>query len=271
MSVSVFVGSAQRTFRSAIVHLLETEYGLLGSRRVLDLLACDVQTLAEQFYPRPTHLASGWLVLTGTKASGSKAYPGKTAVDDELVTIAWPVLLAEDLQQLARLPKGRKTGAAARATWLQQRLVRIIEHGWQHPAGPVLLTVGDLAAMLNLGPSTVCELLTEARRTTGKALPTKGYYFDQGMRPTHKAEVIALYEQGQDEAAIAHRTNPAQTSVGRYLRDYERVKLLLKHRTPVERIAQAINMRPNVVRAYVNLIAQYHPELSQLQEAHSPS
>lgn len=260
MSAQEYVGTAQRTFKAAVIHLLETEYGLLGSRRVLDLLAGDLQALAEQFYPAPDHVPSGWLVFTGTKADGRKAYPGQSAADYELVTLAWPVLLAEDLERLATLPRGRE-GAQARSALLQQRLVRLVEYGWQHPAGPVLLTQADLAAMLNLMPTRVSELLAEARRTTGKPLLTKGYYFDQGMRPTHKDEIIALYEAGLDEADIARQTGHAQVSVGRYIRDYERVKLLLTHQTPVERIPQLIGMQPNVAKAYVGLVYQYHPEL----------
>jgi hypothetical protein len=107
MSSPEYVGTAQRTFTAAVVHLLETQYGMLGSRRVLDLLANDLQELAEQFYPTPEHISSGWLVFTGTRANGRKAHPGKSAVDYELVTIAWPVLLPEDLRCLASLPRGK--------------------------------------------------------------------------------------------------------------------------------------------------------------------
>jgi len=260
MSAKDYVGTAQRTFKAAVVHLLETDYGVLGSRRVLDLLAQDLETLAAQFHPAPDHIASGWMVFTGTKASGSKAYPGKSAADYQLVTLAWPVLLPEDLQQWAAMPAGRP-GAQARSALLQQRLVRLVEYGWQHPAGPVLLTLADLAAMLNLSPPRVSELLTKARRESGKSLLTKGYYFDQGMHPTHKNEVIALYEAGLDEVQIARQLSHDQTSVGQYIRGYERVKLLLAHQTPAERIAQLIGMQPSVARAYVALVHQYHPDL----------
>ena len=269
MSAKAYVGTAKRTFEAAVVHLLETDYGVLGSRRVLDLLSQDLETLVEQFYPAPDHISSGWMVFTGTKASGNKAHPGKSAADYELVTLVWPVLLPEDLQQLASMPKGRQ-GTQARAALLQQRLVRIVEYGWQHPQGPVLLTQADLAAMLSLSPTRVSELLAKARRETGKPLLTKGYYFDQGMLPSHKNEVIALYEAGLDEVEIARQTAHAQESVGRYIRDYERVKLLLTHQTPVERIPSLIGMQPNVARAYVALVYQYHPDLKPEEEV-SPS
>lgn len=259
-SSQAYVGTTKRTFRQAVRHLLETDYGLLGSRRVLELLAEDLQCLVEQFYPVPERLSSGWMVFTGTKASGSKAHPGQSAGDHELVTLAWPVVLQEDLQRLASMPKGSE-GAQARREWFQQRLVRIVEYGWHHPQGPVLLTLADLSTMTGLRTVQVSQLLAGARRTTGKHLLTKGYYFDQGRCPTHKAEIIALYEAGSDEANIARHSGHAQSSVGKYIRDYERVKLLLTHGTPVERIGLLISMQPSVVQAYVALVNQYHLEL----------
>lgn len=49
--------------------------------------------------------------------------------------------------------------------------------------------------------------------------------------------------------------------MGRYLRDYERVKLLLKREIPLDQISHLIGMQPNVVNAYVKLIHKYHPDL----------
>jgi len=125
----------------------------------------------------------------------------------------------------------------------------------------VLLTQADLAALLGLTPVDVSLLLKQARAATGTQLMTKGYYFDQGMRPTHKAEIIALYEIGKDESEIARLTQHAPASVGRYIRDYERVKALLAYGTSVGEIQIILQMQPGVVRAYVALVEQYHPEL----------
>ena len=254
-------GTARRTFDQAVVHLLETGYKLVGSQRVLELMASDIQALVKQFYPELTHVPSGWLVFTGVKASGPKAHPGQSAADHELVTLAWPVLLAEDLQDLVALPRG-KASKEKRQALLQKRLGRVVEYGWQHPQGPVLLTLADLACMFNLGRVQVSQLLKAARQATGKPLLTKGYYFDQGVRPTHKTEIIALYEAGLDEADIARQSQHQSASVGHYIRDYERVKLLIKHKSSVEQIVYLTGMRPNVVRAYAGMVYQYHPDLA---------
>ena len=266
MSGQAFVGTLKRTFREALFNLLRNGYGLIGSHRVLRLLADDVQRLVDEFYPPAERLRSGWMVFTGTKATGTKAHPGQSASDHELVTLAWPVLLPEDIHEMITWPQG-KDRAQARRQWLQKRLVRIIEFGWHHEQGPVLLTQADLAAMLGLMTVDVSLLLKEARVETGKQLITKGYYFDQGMRPTHKAEIITLYEGGKDESEIARQTKHAPSSVGRYIRDYERVKVLIAYGTSVADTRVILQMQPGVIRAYLSLIEQYHPELISEQSS----
>ena len=257
MSRNAYVGTQQRTFQAAFIHEMETNYGFLKSRRMLNLLAEDVQRLINEFYPVQEYLRPGWVLFTGTKADGHKARPGQQACEFTSVTIAWPLLTQEDLAQMATLSDTQ----ANRRTLLCQRLTRLIEYGLSHPRGPVLLTLADLAALLGLTPATVSNLLKKTRQQSGKALPTKGYFFDQGMRPTHKAEIVALYEQGVDEVEIARLSHHDQSSVGRYIRDYERVKELIKSQIPMAQIPRLLDLQPSVVHAYVELLQLYRPFL----------
>ncbi len=257
---SPYTGTRQRSFQQAARHLLETEYGFINSRRVIDMLVADMEALAQAFHPITTTVAPGWLVFSGTKACGGKAHPGRSAGDYTLVTLAWPVLLPEDVATLEKIPSG-KIGQQQQHALLKKRLQRLVEYGLQHQDGPVLLTCTDLGLMLGRTNGQISRLLLELRQETGQSLPTKGYYFDQGVRPTHKAEIVALYEQGLDEMDIARQSHHAQSSVGRYLRDYERVKLLLSHDIPVEQIGSLSGLQPAVVNAYVKLVQQYHPDL----------
>ena len=256
MTNTAYSGSSHRTFQQALVHEMETNYGFLNSRRILSMLAEDVQRLIEQFFPANDHLRPGWMVFTGTKATGPKAFPGQQATDLELVTIAWPVLTQEDMDWMATQPDTKPE----RWELLQRRVVRIVEHGWQHPEGPVLLTQADLSLMLGLTTVQISQLLQDARQNTGKQLLTKGYFFDQGLRPTHKTQIVSLYEQGIDEATIARTTQHSPTSVGHYLRDYERVKELAKRHFPSSQIQHLLGMRPSVVDAYLALLRSLRPE-----------
>lgn len=262
MSSQSYVGTTKRSCKQAIVHLLTREYGAVNNGRVAQLMAEDIEELVSQFFPSPQYISSGWLVFTGTKATDGKSYPGQPISDYELVTLTWPVCLPEDVAELAAMPPGEE-GKKARRQLLQKRTVRLVEHGLQHA---VLLTLADLSVMLGISTVHVSQLLTQAREETGKKLPTFGYHFDQGMRPSHKGEIVELYEQGLDEAEIARQSQHAQSSVGRYLRDYERVKLSLRRRIPPLQIADVTGLQPGVVKAYLKMVFKYHPDLQVFSE-----
>lgn len=267
MSGQAYVGTTKRTFAQALRQLLSTDYGLIGSRRVLEMLSEDVQALVEQFYPPQERLRPGWMVFTGTKATGKKAYPGQEAGNHTLVTIAWPVLLPEDVQAMTTRPASK----ARREQLLQARLIRVVRHGWHHPQGPVVLTLADLSVMFGADTVLLSKLLDRARQETGLPLVTKGYYFDQGRRPTHKAQIIELYESGVDEAEIARRTQHAPRSVGRYIRDFERVKLLVERDIDPSEVPALIGLQPSVVKAYLKIIRKHQPDLFDEERTEAPA
>lgn len=257
MSRQAYVGSQKRTFQAAFIHEMEQNYGFLKSKRMLQLMAQDIQALVDRFFPKPDYLEPGWILFTGTKAVGSKAFPGQDASALPSVTIPWPLLTPDDMTWRASRPDTKQE----RHKLDTIRIIRLIEHGQTHPDGPVLLTVADLSLLLGLTTVQVSQLLNQAREETGKPLHTKGYYFDQGLRPSHKAEIIELYEQGYDEADIARLSQHAQSSVGRYLRDYERVKELCKSQIPIEQFHRLLDMQPSLVNSYVELLRLYRPHL----------
>ena len=121
--------------------------------------------------------------------------------------------------------------------------------------------LADLGLMTGISPQTITKYLRDLRKETGKSLPTKGHYFDQGRYPSHKNIIIELYESGLDERDVALRSEHSPQSVGRYIRDYERVKLLLKNGTPQNQVPILINRQNSVVEAHVELLEKYHPNL----------
>ena len=45
-----------RTFQQAVVHLLETEYKLVGSHKVIQMIASDIANLHEEYYQHAAHV-----------------------------------------------------------------------------------------------------------------------------------------------------------------------------------------------------------------------
>jgi DNA-binding NarL/FixJ family response regulator len=256
--VNPYASIEKRTFESALMHLLETEYGLLGGRRILRLLVEDVMGLMEEFYPPLEQVGSGDLIWTCTADEGKKAEPGKRTEEYKTVTVKLPFVTQADLRTRTegKTPKGKTVLVAKERD--RQRLARLVQAA---EAQGGLLTIAELSVLLNKSYEVTRQYAREWEEETGQLLPLKGYRMDQGSRPTHKREIARLYEQGVEPPDVARETQHSLKSVERYLQDYERVRMLLKQGMGAEEISGVIGRGQRVVLEYVELARQYHPEL----------
>lgn len=254
-----FANIEKRRFENALVHLLATEYGFLqGGRRIMQLLTEDVIRLIEEFFPDTSRAASGTLVWTCTADEGRKAEPGKRTEEYKTVTVQLPLVTTEEVRGRSQ-PK--KTPVKKRNMTKERDKKRI---AWLVKAAAAqggLLTIAEVSAILNRGYETVRLYIREWEEETGELLPLKGFRMDQGSHPTHKREIVDLYEQGKEPPDIAHLTSHSLSSVERYLKDYERVKLLLKQGLSVEDISALIDRGNKIVLQYVDIAQKHHPEL----------
>lgn len=256
--VNPYASIQKRSFENALVHLLETDYGLIGGRRILQMLAEDVVKLVEEFYPPTQQAASGTLIWTCTANEGHKAEPGKRTEAYKSVTVRLPLVTNEDLQaRTGQKVSAQQTLATAKARD-QQRLVRLVKSAYDQGG---LLTLAELSVLLNRSYEVVRGQVEAWQSDTGELLPLKGYHMDQGCRPTHKGQIIRLFEQGLEPPDIARETSHTLKSVERYLKDYERVKLLLKRGLEAAEISSMIGRGRTVVLEYIRIVQEYHPDL----------
>jgi len=243
---------AKRDLRQALIHHLETEYKILGSHRVLEMIATDILALVEEYYPRQERVKAGEILWTTTADTGCKPGRGQKVEDYAQVTVRLPWVTAEDLA--LRPPVGQRNVRQRNIA----RMVRLVKAA---QAAGGLLTLAELGALFNVSPETAGEWLNEHYQRTGEVLPTKGQVMDIGSQPSHKDVVIYLHEQKVDDVEIARRTHHHPSSVERYIRDYERVKLLLAKGMAPEEISHVMGRALSTVRQYCKLVAHYHPEL----------
>jgi hypothetical protein len=256
--VNPYGSIAKRNFESAMMHMLATEYGLLGGRRILRLLVDDTLALMEEHYPPQERVGSGDLVWTCTADEGKKAEPGKRTEEYKTVTVKLPFVTLSDLHERTEKKVAKsKTREAARQRD-KRRVARMVKAADQQGG---LLTVAELSVIVNRSYEITRRYIREWEEETGEMLPLKGYRMDQGSRPTHKREIARLYEQGVEPPDIARETRHSLKSVERYLGDYERVKLLLKRGAGSKEISTLIGRGERVVLEYVALAREYHPEL----------
>ena len=72
-----FESVAKRDFKTALIRTLEQEYKILGSRRILVMLADDLEQLHQEYFPQQNRLQFGDIVWQTTKDDGQRPSYGK--------------------------------------------------------------------------------------------------------------------------------------------------------------------------------------------------
>jgi hypothetical protein len=262
MTTRHYRATTLRTHRQAIIHLLEHEYKIIGSRKVLEMIADDLVRLQEEYTCELHRVPPGSIVWRGTMDDGHKPKAGRPTEDEPTVTAILPLITPEDLAEIARgCPPDQHAYHWAHQRDIQ-RIARVVKAGLANPGGRLLLAQTDLALLFNRTVGTIRQCLHDYTAQTGETLPTKGQVLDQGSSPTHKGVILRLYEQGMAPPDIARRTEHSLDAVDRYIKDYERVKVLLRKGLSVPEISQATGRGQRTVLQYTKIALELHPELA---------
>ncbi len=266
MSTNRYHAVAQHTFRQAIIHLLENEYKLLGSHRVIQMIADDIAELQAEYYRDADKVPPGHIVWQGTLDTGHKPVVGRRAEDEPTVTAVLPLITDNDIAERAQGCPSGKHGATWGRDRSIRRMVRLAKAAVNSPEGRQVLSQADLALLLNRSIGTIKQYTQEHFERTGELLPIKGNVLDTGGRTTHKGQILRLYEQGMAPPDIARATNHSLTAVDRYIRDYERVKVLLYKGLTLGEIGHAIGRGKRTVIEYRDIVLEFHADLVSADE-----
>jgi Protein of unknown function (DUF1670) len=247
----------KRNFHQAIVNLLESEYKIIGSRKVLELLAEDIENLHREYYPSRNQVGFGEIVFTTTKDDGQRQSYGKKTEDYASVTVVLPLITKEDVERRIYFKKGdRNSNYRHREARDIETMVRIIKTA---KAQVGLLSGAEVSVLMNRSLTTIRKYVDAYREKTGEILPLKGYVLDQGSLPTHKGIIISLYEQGISPAEIVLKTSHSQNAVDRYIKHYEQVKKLIRKGLDEKAIKEITGRTMKVVREYIKLYKDLNP------------
>ncbi len=247
----------KRNFRQAIMYLLENEYKVLGSRKVLEMLSDDIEQLHKEYHPSKNQVGFGEVVYTATKDDGQRQSYGKKAEDYATITVVLPLLTQEDVERRIYYRKGdRNSNYAHREARDIETMVRLLKSAKSQGG---LLTGADVSVLMNRSLSTIRKYLDAYMKKTGEILPLKGYVLDVGSLPTHKGIIISLYEQGISPSDIVLKTNHSQDAVDRYIKHYSQVKQLIRKGLKAEAIRQITGRTMKVVGEYIKLYNNLHP------------
>jgi hypothetical protein len=249
----------KRDFKTALIRMLETEYKLVGSHRVLAMLADDVEQLHQEYYPQRNRLEGGEIVWHTTKDDGQRPSYGKKTESYAVQTVILPLIRKEDVERRMYFKKGdRNSNYRHREARDIELMVRLLKSAKEQGG---LLSGAELSVLMNRSLHTVGKYLKAYFEKTGEVLPMKGYVIDQGSNPTHKGIIISLYEQGISPADIVLKTGHTQDAVDRYIKAYEQVLQLARKKHDVISICQINGRSLNTNRQYIKLVSDFHPDL----------
>jgi transposase len=249
---------SKRNFRSALIHMLESDYKILGSRKILEMLADDIEDLHRECNPSVNRVAFGEIVFRTTKDDGQRQSYGKKTEDYDSVTVILPLITREDIERRIYYKKGdRNSNYKHREARDIETMVRLIK-GAKSQGG--LLSGAEVSVLMNRSLSTIRRYLDAYREKTGEILPLKGYVLDQGSLPTHKGIIISLYEQGMSPADIVLKTSHSQDAVDRYIKQYDQIRSLIKKKLDDKAIKEITGRSMKLVKEYIKLYYDLNPK-----------
>ena len=253
----------KRNFRNAIIRLLEEQFKVLGSHKVLQLIAEEVVNLHKEFYPEIEKQNFGHIVWRTTSADCKKPSYGTRVEDYEVKTVILPLITEEDIDMRIRSYYGKSDNYERKDARDIRVMARLIKSAYAQGG---LLSGAELSVLLNRSMGTIGRYIRKYHQANNDILPTKGIILDQGSRPTHKASIIHLYEQGYPEVDIARLTNHTIESTSRYIKSYKNIKMLFVKGFNIMEMVRVTGMGRSTVIQYRDLVYLYHPNLEPKEE-----
>jgi hypothetical protein len=219
------------------------EYGYDKGAVVVATIVDDICQVVRNYYTRPGDLEAGQLIYHAPSVN-ERPRRGKTIAHTKLVPVRLSVVADEDVEAIrAHLPAGKR----------REIRVRRLTHEAYQQGG--VLSCADIGILTGYSTSAV-SMTAVALRRRDEYLPLRGYVVDMGSFPTHKAAIVRLYLSGLTTPDIAARTYHSKQAVDRYIRGFERVRLLAA-KFAREELPLLTGMSEGLVDQYLALINEH--------------
>jgi hypothetical protein len=106
--------------------------------------------------------------------------------------------------------------------------------------------------------SCISQARREFEDENDTVLPHPGVLHDMGSTITHKKMIVYKYViEKKPTNIIARETNHTQKAVDNYIRDYNRVKILLDDKKDLDFINLTTNIAKTVIKQYQDIYNEY--------------
>jgi hypothetical protein len=238
--------SSRKTFKSAVCHLLETEFPRTFGPTISRLFVEKIDELYGHFCPPRSRFSAGQVLWTGV-AIDDPPSRNKRIEDTRLVPVVLDLVTAADIEQ-----------AKARKVRPQTRLAKIVRLFRQAHEQGAVLGHADVSLLLHMSISRLSSYVLKHERETGELIPRRGTIHDMGRSVTHKA--IICYKSLVEKKAtsqVAQETFHSPEDVERYVQCFRRIQLCRDKGLSPEETAQATGHSLSLVQEYLDLMQEF--------------
>jgi len=200
-----------KTFKQAVIQLIEKEFAILGSGQVLNLLIDNIMVLIEEYMPE--RVIPGKVTISAISKNAPKGHQrGVKSLPQVPVSI--DIVNADIIEKYMNNEKVRDIK--------RECVIQMFNQAYEQGG---VLSGADVAVLLKMSSATISKYVRDYMEMTNKIVPTRGFIHDIGPSISHKGIIVGKFLNGQIPDKIARTTNHSQKAVDRYIKDYERIKL----------------------------------------------
>ncbi len=154
--------SGRKTFKSALCHLLHTEFPGIFGPTISGLFADKIDELFEQFHPPRSRFKAGQVLWTGV-AIDDPPSRDKRIEHTRLVPVVLDLVAVQDIETA----KAKERRSITRGT----KIVRLFRQAYEQGA---VLGHADVSLLLNMSISRLSAYVISHERATGELIPRGG-------------------------------------------------------------------------------------------------
>jgi len=233
----------ETSLEKRVIDLVQRDYTMIAGKKVQEMFAKDLVEVVRGNYRQPNMLEVGQMLWIGVDEGDRPSY-GKNTSNTRFKPVILTPLAKEDFFSMGNGHSRREVR--------EQQIVRLFTEAKEQGA---LLTNNDVGVILGVSPATVSKQAREYMEREKVVLPTRGIIHDLGRAVTHKRIIIRLYRKGYHVPEIARRTKHSEQAVNRYIKAFNRVKML-DGKLDLNGIARTLEMSNYLVKEYLNILHQ---------------
>lgn len=231
----------ENSLEKRIIDLIARDYAMVAGDKVRDMFAKDLVKLVNETIRSPHMMEVGQILWIGASDTEKPGY-GKNSRNTRFTPVILTPIHRDDLVLMSNGYSFREIR--------EQKIVRLFHEAKKQGA---ILTNADVGMVLGVSAGTISKQAREYMEREQKILPTRGIVHDIGRAITHKRIIIKLYLQGLLVPEIARRTDHSEEAVSRYIKAFEKVRML-RDRLDISGIVRTLEMSEYLVREYLDIV-----------------